>query len=132
MPNFVIKVYITEYKDGLFERGMTVTAFPEGDTQMSDMFTFLKGIYDEFRRQKLYESSILLYIQRYRNEEYEFIDESVEDHLFKDGPLPGGDTFNILNDAISRGVCRGYSVFLTDVCEGGNIFNNWVLFLEVV
>jgi hypothetical protein len=131
MPNIVIKVYITEYKDGVFEQGMTLTSFPESPAQLSDIHVFLKGIYDEFRRQRLYESSILLYIQRCRQEEYEF-DETAEDHLFKDGPLPGGDTFNILNDAIRRGVRHGHTVFLTDVCEGDNVFNNWVLFLEIL
>jgi hypothetical protein len=133
MPNFVIKVYITEYKDGVFEQGTTITSFPESPTQMSDIYTFLKDIYDEFRRLGLYESSILVYLQRRKYEEYEFLDDSAEDHRFRDGPLPGGNTFNILETSIRKGyVRRGYTLFLTDVCEGNNIFNQWALFLEVV
>lgn len=139
MPNIVIKVYITEHKDGIFEQGTTITPFPESPTQMVDIYTFLKGIYDEFRRRGLYESSILLYMRNRRDKgetlenEYDYAEDTPEDHLFCDGPLPGNDTFIILEDAIRQcRVRRGHTVFLTDVCEGSNIHNQWVLFLEII
>lgn len=140
MPNIVIKVYITEYNDGLFEHGITQTPFPESPTQMADIYTFLKGIYDEFRRRELYESSILLYMRNTRvvgdetlESGYDYAEDTPEDHLFRDGPLPGEYTFRILEDDIHNGrVRRGHTVFLTDVCEGSNIHNQWVLFLEIV
>lgn len=139
MPNFVIKVYITEWENGVFQQGITTTPFPESPTQMSDIYTFLKGIYDEFRRRGLYESSILLYLRNIQEKEmnqecdYDYAEDTPEDHLFRDGPLPGGYTFTILKDNIHNGrVGRGHTVFLIDVCEGTHIHNQWVLFLEIV
>jgi hypothetical protein len=134
--NFVIKVYITEYKNNVFEQGVTVTEFPASPTQMSDIYEFLKGIYDEFRRQGLYESSVLLFLQKWRTygeASYDYTDDAAEDHLFQNGPLPGDYVFSNLEDNIKHNrVGRGYRLFLTDVCEGTNIYNQWVLILEIV
>jgi hypothetical protein len=134
-------VYITEkHEDGVLESGMTITSFPASPTQLSDLHGFLVGIYDEFRRQKLYESSILLYLQRRKEhgevegDDYDdAADDSPEDHLFRNGPLPGDFTFNILMDDIRENrVRRGHQVWLTDVCEGNNIWNNWRIVLEII
>ncbi len=122
---------------------MTVTSFPASPTQMSDIHTFLTGIYDEFRRQGVYESTIFLYNQRLRERlvtevaeesEYDYAAEDTpEDHVFRDGPLPGGFTFKILEDDIRKGrVRRGHQVWLVDVCQRDNLWNSWRIVLEIV
>lgn len=123
----------------MLENGMTVTSFPASPTQMSDIHTFLTGIYDEFRRQALYESTILLYHQRLREynseheTEYDYAEDSPKDHLFRDGPLPGGFTFDILADDIrNHRVRRGHQVWLVDVCQRTNVWNGWRIVLEIV
>jgi hypothetical protein len=135
--NFIVRVYITEYNNELFENGMTITPFPASPTQMSDLRTFLVGIYDEFRRLKLYESTLLIYLQRRRERkesaEYDYAEETPEDHLFREGPLPSDFTFNILERDIREGrVRRGYQVWLADVCQGNNIWNGWRVVLELI
>ena len=112
---------------------------------MSDIKVFLVGIYDEFRRQSLYESTIFLHYQRLRDRqqqadaeteesEYDYAaDDLPEDHLFRDGPLPGDFTFNILEDNIRKHrVRRGHQVWLVDVCQHTNVWNSWRIVLEIV
>jgi hypothetical protein len=118
---------------------MTITRFPSSPTQMTDLHSFLQGIYDEFRRLELYNSSLLCFLARLRehgelyDHEYDYTIDSHEQHIFRDGPLPGDYTFEILEDDIRCGrVSRGYQLFLVDVCKGTNIWNNWRLVLEIV
>ncbi len=124
---------------------MTITSFPSSPTQMSDIKEFLVGIYDEFRRQGLYESTIFLHYQRLRDRqqradaeteesEYDYAaDDLPEDHLFRDGPLPGNFTFNILEDNIRKHrVRQGHQVWLVDVCQRTNVWNSWRIVLEIV
>jgi hypothetical protein len=143
--NFIIRVYITECNDGIIENGMTITSFPVSRTQMSNIKEFLVGIYDEFRRQGLYKSTILWYNKRLRDRqqqadaeteesEYDYgADDLPKDHLFRDGPLPGDFTFKILEDDIRKNrVRRGHQVWLVDVCQRTNIWNCWRIVLEIV
>ena len=136
--NFIVRVYITENTNGVLENGMTVTPFPASPTQMQDLHTFLVGIYDEFRRQHLYESTILIYLQRQRDrneigEEYDYAEDEPEDHLFRNGPLPGNFTFKILERDIREArVQRGHQVWLADVCQGDNIWDGWRVVLELI
>lgn len=118
---------------------MTITAFPASPTQMTELHSFLKGIYDEFRRQGLYNSTLLVFLSRLRehneffDSEYDYTIDSPEQHIFHDGPLPGDYTFELLEDDIRCGrVSRGYQLWLADVCEGTNIWNNWRIVLEIV
>ena len=114
---------------------MTITSFPVSRTQMSDIKEFLVGIYDEFRRQGLYKSTILWYNKRLRHgeESAHEPDDLPEDHLFRDGPLPGDFTFKILEDDIrKRRVRRGYQVWLVDVCQRTNVWNCWRIVLEII
>lgn len=104
---------------------------------MSDMTKFLTDIYDEFRRLQLYDSSILLYLQRQREcdegGEYDYAEDTPEDHLFRNGPLPGDFTFKILERDIQEGrVRRGHQVWLVDVCHGNNVLAGWRIVLELV
>lgn len=118
---------------------MTVTYFPESPTQFSDIYTFLSEIYDEFRRQGLYNSTLLLFLQRLRERgelhdevDYDYTEDAA-DHIFKTGPLPGDFTFLELEEAIRRGTAqRGYQLWIVDVCEGDNIWNNWRIVLEII
>jgi hypothetical protein len=115
---------------------MTITPFPSSPTQMSDLTKFLTDIYDEFRRLQLYDSTILIYLQRQRerNEsaEYDYAEDTPDDHLFRGGPLPGDFTFEILERDIREGrVRRGHQVWLVDVCYGNNVLAGWRLVLEI-
>ena len=124
----------SELTAGIFETGMTVTQFPQSTTQFRDIYRFLDEIYEEFRRQKLYNSTLLLYLQRLRNEnEYDYTDDAADEHLFETGPLPGDYTFLEFGRSIKAGNARrGYQLWLVDVCEGQNIWNNWRIVLEIV
>jgi hypothetical protein len=103
---------------------------------MTDLHEFLKGIYDEFRRLRVYNSTILVHLQRQRDREeteYDYADDLPEDHLFRDGPLPGDFTFAILeSDIQSNNVYSGYQLWLVDVCQGANVWNGWRIVLEIV
>jgi hypothetical protein len=103
---------------------------------MSDLHTFLVGIYDEFRRLQLYNSTVLTYLQRQRAsvESYasDYTEDTLNDHLFRDGPLPGDFTFNVLERDIREGrVRRGHQVWLADVCYGNNVLTGWRIVLEI-
>ena len=118
---------------------MTITHFPESPTQFTDLHKFLSEIYDEFRRQGLYNSTLLLFLQRLRErgESHDEVDydytEDTADHIFKNGPLPGDFTFFEFEYDIRRGAAgRGYQLWLVDVCEGNNIWNNWRIMLEII
>lgn len=115
----------------------TITPFPASPTQMSEMTKFLTDIYDEFRRLQLYDSTILLYLQRQRerpeSSEYDYAEDTPDDHLFRGGPLPGDFTFSILErDICENRVRRGHQVWLVDVCHGNNVLSGWRVVLEIV
>jgi hypothetical protein len=118
---------------------MTITKFPESPTQYADIHRFLSEIYDEFRRQRLYNSTLLRLLQRLRENgelhdevDYDYT-EDADDHYFRNGPLPGDFTFLEFEETIRRGYAeRGYQLWLVDVCEGQNIWNNWRLVLEII
>ncbi len=112
---------------------------------MMDAYTFLHGIYAEFERQQVYNSTIFIYRERQRRRvaendiEDEYADEDDEtphDHLFvaaEDGPLPGGFTFSILEDNIRhKRVPKGHQVWLADVCISNNLYSGWRVILEIV
>ena len=115
---------------------MTITPFSATSTQITELTTFLVGIYEEFSREKLYNSSVLLYLQRQRECEessgYDYAEDTLEDHLFRDGPIPGDFTFDILARDIREGrVRRGHQVWLADVCYGDNVLSGWQIVLEL-
>ena len=114
----------------------TITQFPASPTQMTDLSKFLTDIYDEFRRLQLYNSTILLYLQRQRelqeSPEYDYAEDTPEDHLFRSGPLPGDFTFEVLKRDIHEGHARrGHQVWLVDVCRGDNVLSGWRMVLEI-
>lgn len=102
---------------------------------MSDLTTFLKEIYEEFRRRRLYNSTVLILYNRMREcdeSEYDYTDDSPDDHIFVNGPLPGDYTFKIfMSDIQNNRIYNGYQLWLVDVCELQNMWNNWRIVLEV-
>lgn len=138
--NFIVRVYITECNNGILDMDTTITSFPSSPTQISDLTKFLTDIYDEFRRLQLYDSTILLYLQRLREQqehlessEYDYAEDTPDDHLFRGGPLPDDFTFEILGrDIRENRVHRGHQVWLVDVCYGNNVLAGWRVVLEIV
>lgn len=110
---------------------MTITSFPASPNQMKDLYTFLHGIYEEFRRLRLYNSTIISFHRRL-SERGGRTEDTHRDHLFKNGPLPGDFTFDILErDIRARRVHRGHEVWLADVCHGDNMWSGWRIVLEL-